>query len=123
MKRAIALVLLLSSAWAWGQKTRYGQANYVPITVQVQSSRLVNRCDSEGRVTACGFAQQITAVIDGKKLILEENGFRKALLSAGEYHARMADVQTAGKYESERTIELQLPDGKTRWYLVVGESQ
>jgi hypothetical protein len=122
MKRAV-LFLLICSAMAWGQKTRYGQANYTNISVQVESSRLVNVCETQAQGVACGFAQQLTVLVNRKEMTIVGDGFTKALLKPGMYHGKIAQQPEGKSYESARKIELQFPDGKTRSYIVAGGDQ
>jgi len=84
------------------------------ITVHVQSSRL-----SKG-------TQRVKALVDGKKLTLEAappSIVSVFVFRVGDYKARIVKDDTPRPYDYMRTYEFLLPDGKTRKFWVVGESE
>lgn len=127
MKKVGIAILLLISALAWGKPN---PANYT-VAVHVQSSQLVTACDDWVTKAICGLKQHLQVVIDGKKFELNSNGNSETLLRTGDYKARLlVDDQEstdtpppAYEIRITTTYELLFPDGKTRKYRVVGESE
>jgi hypothetical protein len=62
-------------------------------------------------------------VIDGKRYELESARSAASLLRLGDYKAKIAKDESTHAYEYNRTYEFLFPDGQTRQYIVVGESQ
>ncbi len=125
MKKAFFSVLILIPALTWAKPNA---ADYA-IAVHVQSSQLVNACYVIlGHVT-CDTRQHLNAVIDGRKYELNCNGDFDVLLRTGDYKARLlpdeprAGDYQPGNYEYRKQYEFLFPDGKTRKYQVVGESE
>ena len=99
------------------------------ITVHVQSSRVFNMChDILGHPT-CDTKQHLSVVIEGKKYELDSNGYFDVLLRTGDYKAKLLPDEQRdgdiplGEYEYRRKYEFLFPDGKTRKYTVVGETE
>lgn len=128
MKKILLAVLLLAPALCRAQSPK--PADY-PIAVHVQSSQLATVCHDAFADTDCGFSQHLAVVIDGKKYILNSKDFRNAMLNLGDYKAKKLvarerfPIPTADYETSYATLtyEFLLPDGKTRKYSVVGESE
>lgn len=87
------------------------------INVHVTESRMVREPQSAGGM------QRIKVVIDGKKLELESESIPNALLSLGDYKARIVreDHWRGAPYETYRVYEFLFSDNKTRRYILVGE--
>jgi hypothetical protein len=112
MKHTLA-VLLFCSVLAWSlPNPEYN------LDVHVSASRMV----LEGH--SIGHHQNLSVLIDGKKYELESIDATNTLLMLGDYKARLVkDHHGSGDYDVWRIYELQLPDKKTRQFLVVGQSE
>ena len=120
MKRVIFAILLIAPTLALAQKPN--PADYT-IAVHVQSSRLVEFCTDVTRGSnICIWEQQLSVTIDSKKYELQ-SGNAKALLRVGDYKAKIIEDKSEHTYEYARTYEFLFPDGKTRKYFVVGETE
>ncbi len=115
MKRTASIALLFFSALAWAASAG---ADYT-IDVHVTATRMVRDPGTIGRF------QYLNVIINGKKFELESEGMPNALLSLGDYKARIVrdDHWRGAAYDSYRVYEFQLPDKKTRRFVVVGESE
>jgi len=116
MRNALFVILLLAPALAWAAKPGPSPADY-PITVHVQSSRLINTFSGKD----APMFQHLTVLIDGKKYELEAGG--GSLLRVGDYKAKVEKDNTQRTYEYERIYEFLFGDGSTRRYWVVGEEE
>jgi len=115
MRFTAPLLLLLSSlCWAQSNTAEYS------INVHVISSHWIVVPSGIGPVPA----QQLNVIIDGKKYELEADAKGKVtILALGDYKAKLVeDVHKSG-YEFSQTYEFQFPDGKTRKFLVFGQSE
>jgi hypothetical protein len=122
MKIALYAILLLTPALALAAKETPNPADYT-VAVHVQSSRLVLSCgDVTNGNSICTWYQRLTVIIDGKKVEIE-SGAVKNLLRVGDYKAKIAKDETQHAYEYSRTYEFLFPDGQTRQYFVVGETE
>jgi hypothetical protein len=122
MKKLIFAILLSVPVLACAEKPRPNPADYT-IAVHVQASRVIDACsDVTAGYSVCGWEQQLTVTIDGKKYELQ-SGFLRDLLRVGDYKAKITKDETQHAYEYMRTYEFLLPDGVTRQYTVVGESE
>lgn len=120
MKKALFALFLMAPAVALAQKPN--PAGYT-IAVHVSSSRLVEFCtDVTSGSNICGWEQQLSVTIDGKKYELQ-SGTAKALLRPGDYKARIVEDKSQRYYEYVRTYEFLFPDGLTRKYFLVGETE
>jgi len=114
--RKIAPFVLLLSALCWAQSN----AGQYLINVHVTSTRW----DVVPTTLGPQAMQKLTVIIDGKKYELEaEAKGRVALLSLGDYKARLIDDAHKNTYESSQTYELQFADKKTRKFVVIGQSE
>jgi hypothetical protein len=112
MKHALTVLLLCSSfAWALPSNPEY------TITVHVSATRMVLEGNNSARY------QGLSVVIDGKKFELESIDATNTLLLLGDYKARMVKDHHGGDYDVWRIYELQLPDKKTREFVVIGQSE
>lgn len=124
MKKAIFAILLMVPVLAWAKPK---PADYT-LTVHVQSSRMVLACDMFLDHVGCGKSLHLNVVIDGKKYELDAGDY-DYLLRLGDYKAKLLpDDSSDGEnppaaYEYRRKYEFLFPDGKTRKFSVVGESE
>ncbi len=109
-KLTLPILLLLSTiSWASDPKP----ADY-STTVHVSASRMVLQ------PTSIVFDQQLNVVIDGKKYELWSPNVN-ALLSLGDYKAKLVKDEHRSTYDSYQVYEFLFPDGKTRKFDVVGQ--
>jgi hypothetical protein len=114
--RKIATFVLLLSALCWAQSS----TGEYPINVHVTSSQWVVVPTTIGLQAT----QKLNVIIDGKKYELEaEAKGRIALLSLGDYKAKLIEDVHKNTYESTQTYELQFSDKKTRKFFVIGQSE
>ena len=70
---------------------------------------------------------RLLAIIDGKKYTLDALTFfnyaKVTLLEVGDYKAKLVRNVHRTAYESSQTYKLLFPDGKTRKFVVVGQSE
>ena len=116
MIRIIAPLLLLFSALTWAQTSN--TAVY-PISVHVSSSEWV-AVDTKG----FGF-QRLVVLIDGRKYKLqaEKATGRIPLLALGDYKAKLVEDVHKSSYESIQSYEFRFSDGKTKTFVVVGQTE
>jgi hypothetical protein len=118
MKYIAALLLLFVSASATAKdKGTPNPADY-PITLHVVSSRLYDVCTSN-----CVWVQHIVVTMDGKKYELSDTEVRHDLLRLGDYKAKIIKDEQGHTFEYERDYEILFPNGETRKFVVVGESE
>jgi len=68
-------------------------------------------------------AQQLTILIDGVKYELEsETFFPKGIVALGDYEAELIDDQKP-THEFTRAYDLIIPDGSTRKFRVIGQTE
>lgn len=121
MKKIIFTIFLIVPTPTLAQKPN--PAEYT-IPVHVRSSRLVEFCsDVTGGSNICGWEQQLSVTINGKKYDLQSGTHAKALLHVGDYKARIVEDKSQRYYEYVRTYEFLFPDGLTRKYFLVGETE
>ena len=119
MKKAIFAALLFAPVFGWAAPS----SSEYSVSVQVQSSRLILRCEPAGFAPYCQHMQYFTAIIDGKKLELDSTQTTNSLLRVGTYMAKVVHADPPNAYETHLEYEFLFPDGKTRKYLVVGEDE
>ncbi|MGD0478791.1 MAG: hypothetical protein ABSA42_01395 [Terracidiphilus sp.] len=123
MKKALLAIFLVLPAMALAEKQPANGADYT-VAVHVQSSRLVEFCsDVSNGSSLCNWEQVLSVVIDGNKYELESAKAAANLLRLGDYKAKITKDESAHAYEYNRTYEFLFPDGQTRQYIVVGETQ
>ena len=123
MKKFLFAIMLVTPAFAADQKQPSNPADYTT-TVHVQSSRLIQQCtDVTNGNSFCVWAQQLTTLIDGKKYELGGRVKVANLLRVGDYKAKSARQVPKEAYEYSSTYEFLFPDGQTRQYSVIGESE
>ena len=134
MRKVLIAILLLTSTLSWAAKPAPNSADY-PVTVHVQSSKLIFTCLAVS--SNCGSVQHLTVLIDGKKYDLDsdfvQHVLRLHVLRVGDYKARIyvapskwpgfQNNDTPNAYEYRLSYEFLFPDGQTRQYFVVGESE
>jgi len=114
--RNVALFFLLLSTLCRAQLS----TGEYSINVHVSSSEWVVIPSGIGPVGA----QKLNVVIGGKKYELEADvKGRTALLTLGDYRARLLEDVHKNSYESSQTYEFQFSDGKTRKFVVVGQTE
>jgi len=118
MKKLIAAILFLTSAFACAEKPKPNPNDYT-IAIHVQSSRQISQCTGNG---LCEPEQQLDVTMNGKKYELQ-SAIAVDLLRVGDYKAKIAKDQTRHAYEYTRVYEFLFPDGSTRLYSVIGESE
>jgi hypothetical protein len=130
MENPMKNALLVAAIFATALPLSAGKSNPAdfPLTVQVTASRLVSECDMIITSVECDLHQHLDVVIDGKKYELATDASRgKNVLQLGSYKAkRLTDVPQQDKstsYEDHVSYQLLFPDGTTRTYDVVGESE
>lgn len=112
MKHLLAVLLFCSTfARALPANPEY------TINVHLSESRMVREGDS------IAYQEKLSAVIDGKKFQLESIIPTNTLLMLGDYKARIVNDHHSNDYDVWRICEFQLPDKKTRQFLVVGQSE
>src|SRR5450432_807837 len=105
MKKTLAVVILLFSAFAWAGSNP-NPTDY-SLNVHVSSSRNAERN-----------SLRLMATIDGKKI--ELSGFGPVLLIPGDYKAKLIRDVHKNAYDSFQIYEFLFSDGKTRKYFLVG---
>jgi len=115
--KKFALLLVLLSAFLWAAPA----PDDYPVKVHVTSSHF-DVLPYNGFIRSF---QRLDVVIDGKKYVLEEGTpqRRHELLTLGDYSARLFEDEHKTAYSSSRTYEFLLPDGKTRKFVVIGQSE
>lgn len=130
MKRVLIALLFVLPMMAWAEKPN--PADYA-VKVHVQRSRIALDCwGVNGGVNICDWQQRLSVLIDGKKFeIVGPTTSKKVhippgpamVLHTGEYPAKVVKDNNDHTYEYSLSYELLFPDGETRKYQVVGESQ
>jgi hypothetical protein len=130
MKRVLIATLFLLPVIAWAEKPN--PADYT-VNVHVQSSRIELNCgDVTNGSNICGLQQHLSVLIDGKKFELAGPTTSKKVhllpgpsqvLRVGDYEAKAVNAVNDHAYEYSLNYEFLFPDGETRKYLVIGESQ
>jgi len=67
--------------------------------------------------------RKLNVIINGKKYELEAPAKRTRLSALGDYKAKLIEDVHKNSYESTQTYELQFSDGKTRKFIVVGQTE
>jgi len=118
MKKSLFAILLFMPTLAFAKdKPSTNPADY-PLTLHVQSSRLVDLC-----APGCIWVQHVFIVMDGKKYELTDTTPRHDLLRVGDYKARISKDEKGHDYEYDREYDFLLPGGEVRKYVVIGESE
>jgi hypothetical protein len=114
MKPRVQFVLVIfCSSLVWAGSNDY------TVNIHVTATHMVReRGDSARR-------QELDVIIDGKKLQLESETIPNALLSLGDYKAKLVrnDHWRGAAYDSYQIYEVLLPDKYTRRFIVVGQSE
>jgi hypothetical protein len=123
MKKSLFALLIMASALAWAKPK---PADYT-LTAHVRSSRLGQECESVLGRTDCSGKLHLIVVINERQYELA--GYYDYLLVLGDYKARLVPEDTStsdnppAAYDYRRKYEFLFPDGKTRKYDVVGETE
>jgi hypothetical protein len=110
MKTAIALAFMIFV----GSAVVVAAPNDDPVTVHVRSSYFLY---ANGVTT-----QMLDTVIDGKKFALAGISSGE-LLALGDYKAKLIKDEHKTSYGSHQIYEFLFPDGKTRNFTVVGQTE
>jgi hypothetical protein len=110
MKRAILITLLLFAV----STVTVAAPNDYPVAIHVHSSYFLY---NNG-----GVSQMLDTVIDGKKFMLADFATGQ-LLAIGDYKAKFIKDEHKTPYESHQVYEFLFPDGKTRNFNVVGQTE
>jgi hypothetical protein len=114
MKPCVQLLLVFCcSSLAWAGSPDYN------VNIHVTASYMLRDHGDGAR------RQQLDVVIDGRKLQLESETIPNALLSLGDYKAKLVknDHWRGAPYDSYEVYEMLLPDKHTRRFIVVGQSE
>jgi hypothetical protein len=115
MINIIAVVVLLS-ALCWTQSSSGGYST----NVHAYSSQWIVVPSTLGLQST----QKLNVTIEGKKYELEaQTKGPVALLALGDYKAKLVEDAHKNSYESTQTYEIQFSDGKTRRFIVVGQTE
>jgi hypothetical protein len=117
MQKIIFVLLLFAPALTWAAKEKIDPTQFT-VAIHVQPSRLADPC-----APGCIWVQHLNVIIDGKEYELSDTIARTDLLRVGEYKARIFKDETERPYEYQRTYEFLMPDGGTRKYVVVAETE
>lgn len=129
MKKILIALFLMMPLMAWAEKPN--PADYT-LNVHVQSSRLVLDCGVINGGSVCGWDQYLTVLINGRKYELEGPTTSKKIhllpnpavvLHTGDYKAKVLKASNDKTYEYSMSYEFLFPDGDTRTYIVVAESE
>jgi hypothetical protein len=113
VKHVAIAFLFLYCAIVWAAPS----ASDYDISVHVSATRMTRYGNS-------AYYQSLSVIIDGKRYELESLGAPNALLTLGDYKARLVkDQHWAGTYDSWRVYEFSFPDNKKRQFVVVGQSE
>jgi hypothetical protein len=130
MKNLSLALLLLASMPAWAEKPP-NPADFNTV-VHVQASHLISFCTENwgflnsggaGKASRCSIKQQLNVVINGKKFELNSKDEIVAVLHTGDYKAKETLGAASPAVEYNASYDFLFPDGTTRKYLVVGESE
>jgi hypothetical protein len=110
----LALVFLLLSSCALGTDAKSAQSL---VNIHVSATRMV----PGGPVS--GMFQLLTVTIEGRKYEIESIASVNALLALGDYKAKLVKDEHPITSDSWQVYEIQLPGGKTRKFVIVGESE
>jgi hypothetical protein len=122
MKKFLFAMILLIPALAWAKSN---PGDYT-IVVHVQSSQMTSLCNDTLGHPYCWMRDRLAVLIDGKKYTLDSKDLPDALLRTGDYKARIVADDTSislAAYDTSCVYEFLFPDGKTRKYILVGESE
>ncbi len=121
MKKTALLIPLLLATLSWAAPN----PNEYSVNIHVSSSRWVMAPAIFGPKAH----QKLDVIIDGKKFELEASTLKAdleagvTLLALGDYKAKLVQDQRKTAYESSQAYEFLLPDGKTRKFIVVGQTE
>jgi len=120
MMKALFAVLLLVPAASWAKP----KPEDYTIAVHVQASHLINECRGSSSLIRCSFKLHLDVVIDGKKFDLNSKDDLELVLRRGDYKAKVVGTDSPqSSVDSNLEYEFLFPDGTTRKYRVVGETE
>jgi hypothetical protein len=132
--KAVASAVLLSCLALVGSHRALGaeaknDPGQFPLAVHISASTYATENDSRlGAIDQ--LTEIVTATIDGKhyqlsgptssaKAFMHGNG----LINPGDYHAKLVKDDHKTSYESQQTFEILFPDGTTRSFFVIAQSE
>lgn len=119
LKLALCLLTFAVPSLAFGQ----AKAGYT-IPVHVLESHIGLSCNTTKGTSSCKSTQVLTAQVEGKKFELEsETFFSKGLVALGDYQAKLGDHKEKPTGEFTRSYDLMFPDGSTRTFNVIGQTE
>lgn len=114
-------LILVFSHRALGADTKDDPSQF-PLTIHISASAY-----SHGSDFANNTVEVLTATIDGKHYQLQGLTYNKhccdGLIDPGDYHARLSKDQHKTNYESIQEFEILFPDGTTRRFGVIAQSE
>ncbi len=122
MKSALFVIFLMVPALALAVKPKPNPADYT-IVVHVRSAKLVNTRDTDFEKSICNAELRLVVLINGNKFELQDQRANCSVIHVGDYKAKIAKEDTSHSYSYTRSYEILFPDGSTRTYRVVGESE
>jgi hypothetical protein len=119
LKSSLLLLIFAAPLLAFSQS----KADYT-IPVHVLESHIGLSCDTNKGTSTCKSTQVLTAQVEGKKYQLQsETFFSKGLVALGDYSAKLGDHKEKPTGEFTRSYSLMFPDGSTRTFNVIGQSE
>ena len=94
------------------------------IKIHVSATRIGVDCGVFNGNSSCKTVQQLTAQIDGAKYELQsETFFPKGIVALGDYQAKLIKNTVKPTHEFSREYDLVFPDGSTRKFRVIGQTE
>ena len=119
MKLSLFLLMFVAPSFAFSQ----GKGDYT-IPVHVSESHIGLSCNTTKGTSSCKSTQVLTAQVEGNKYQLEsETFFSKGLVALGDYYAKLSDHKEKSTKEFTRSYDLMFPDGSTRTFNVIGQTE
>jgi hypothetical protein len=121
---SLALLCSLSASGA-NKKNDPGQ---FPLAVHISASAYIPSLDYSSRAVL--WNEVVTATIDGRHYQLfgptsdpHIEACCNGLINPGDYRAKLTKDEHATSYESRQTFEILFPDGSTRPFQVIAQSE
>lgn len=114
----IVSAVLSLPIYAQSKATDYG------VKIHVSASHIGYDCGVANGDSSCRSVQQVSATIDGAKYELEsETFFPKGVVALGDYQAKLVSDEQKPTHEFSRVYDLMFPDGSTRKFRVMGQTE
>ena len=118
------VALLFVSAMALAVPAYAQKSSDYAIKVHVSASRIGYDCGVTKGESSCKSVQQVTVMIDGAKYELQsQTYFPKGIVALGDYQAKLVSDEQKPTHEFTRTYDLMFPDGSTRKFHVIGQTE